>query len=115
MSEEDENSVKIDVDDESEKEEESNDETQDTDDTDSVDDKSKTVPPSATSRKSNLSRKGSGKSQKSVVWSTGTSSEKELLDDNESKKGKAGSILGVISGEMNNERVFRIISTIYRL
>ena len=107
MSEEDETSVKIDVDDESEKEEASNDENEDAGDTDSVDDKSKTVPPSATSRKSNLSRKGSGKSQKSVVWSTGTSSEKELLDDNEAKNGKGGSILGVISGKMNNNMGFQ--------
>ena len=107
MSEEDETSVKIDVDDESEKEEASNDENEDAGDTDSVDDKSKTVPPSATSRKSNLSRKGSGKSQKSVVWSTGASSEKELLDDNEAKNGKGGSILGVISGKMNNNMGFQ--------
>ena len=102
MSEEDENSVKIDVEDENEEGDESNDENQDERDTDSVDSKSKSVPPSATSKKSSLSRKGSAKSQKSVVWSTGASSEKELLDENESKKGKGGSVLGIISGKEKN-------------
>ena len=99
MSEEDENSVKIDVEDENEEEEASNDEKEDEGDTDSVDSKSKSVPASATSKKSNLSRIGSAKSQKSVVWSTGQSSEKELLDENESEKKKGGSVLGVISGK----------------
>ena len=106
MSEEDENSVKIDVEDENEEEEASNDEKEDEGDTESVDSKSKSVPASATSKKSNLSRKGSAKSQKSVVWSTGQSSEKELLDENKSEKKKGGSVLGVISGKFIHSKKY---------
>ena len=103
MSEQDDNSVAIDVDEENDgsgDDEASNTSKADAGDTDSVDSRSKTVPPSATSKKSNLSRKGSAKSQKSVVWSTGASSEKELIDEksNETKKGM--SVLEIISGKL---------------
>ena len=104
MSEEDEKSVKIDVeednDDDVEEKETSNQENEDGD-TDSVDSISKTAPLSATSKRSAISRKGSGKSQKSVVWSTGASSEKELLDDEQPEE-KKGSVLQIISGKLGH-------------
>ena len=102
MSEEDEKSVKIGVeedDDEDVEEKETGDQENEDGDTDSVDSSSKTAPPSATSKRSAISRKGSGKSQKSVVWSTGASSEKELLDEEQPEK-KKGSVLQIISGRL---------------
>ena len=106
MSDEDENSANIDVDDDNDGSEDDEISKAEDGDADSVDSRSKTVPPSATSKKSNLSRKGSAKSQKSVVWSTGASSEKELIDEKSNEKGKGSGILGIISGTLYyNDRI----------
>ena len=99
MSEKDDNSVTMDVDEENDgsgDDEASNTSKADAEDTDSVDSRSKT----ATSKKSNLSRKGSAKSQKSVVWSTGASSEKELIDEKNTEPKKGSGILEIISGTL---------------
>ena len=103
MSEADETSVKIDVEeneDGNENDEQSNANEDGLEDTDSLGSQSKSVPTSATSVRSNLSRKGSAKSQKSVAWSTGASSEKGLLEDN--NNGKKGGILfkNILSGKV---------------
>ena len=101
MSEADEKSVKIDLEDEMDEsgdDERSNANEEESTDTASVVSKSKTAPPSANSNKTNLSRKSSAKSQKSVAWSTGASSEKELLDEQDDKKENKNAILGIISG-----------------
>ena len=60
-------------------------------------------PVSSISKKSNLTRAGSGKSQKSVVWSTSgisdVGSEFLLLDeDEEPKEKKKNCCAGIISG-----------------
>ena len=114
MSEEDEKSVKIDVeedDDDDVEEKETSDQENEDGDTDSVDSSSKTAPPSATSKRSAISRKGSGKSQKSVVWSTGASSEKELLDDEQPEKEK-GSVLQIISGRLGHVKYIKFTAFI---
>ena len=67
-------------------------------DNESVGGGSTVVPPSANSGKSGLSRKGSAKSQKSVAWSTGASSEKELISEIDKTKKGPNKILGLISG-----------------
>ena len=79
-----------------------NDDTQSTggeheDDSASVHSKAKTVPPSATSRQSTFSRKGSANSQRSAAWSTGASSEKELIDTPH-KGGGAKRMVGIVTG-----------------
>ena len=114
MSEEDEKSVKIDVEEDNDddvEEKETSDQENEDGDTDSVDSRAKTAPPSATSKRSAISRKGSGKSQKSVVWSTGASSEKELLDDEQPEKEK-GSVLQIISGRLGHVKYIKFIAFI---
>ena len=62
-------------------------------------------PVSSISKKSNLTRAGSGKSQKSVVWSTSGISDVGsefllLAEDEEPKEKKKNCCAGIISGMM---------------